>query len=59
METNSDIRNAIFSSNIKKWKIAECLGIADSNFSRMLRKELSAEQKTKILEIIENLKKGE
>ena len=59
MESNLDIRKAIFSNNIKKWKIAECLGITDGNFSRMLRKELSTEQKSKILEIIDNLKKGE
>ena len=59
MENNLDIRNAIFSNNIKKWQIAEKLGMTDSNFSRLLRKELSQEQKERILSIIEKLKKGE
>lgn len=59
MENNLDIRNAIFSSNIKKWQIAEKLGMTDSNFSRLLRKELSQEQKERIISIIEELKKGE
>lgn len=59
MENNVEIRNQIFSNNLKKWKVAEMLGITDSSFSRMLRKELSEEQKNKIMNIIERMKKGE
>lgn len=59
METNLEIRNAIISNKVKKWQIAEKLGITDSNFSRLLRKELSLEQKEHIISIIEELKKGE
>ncbi len=54
MENNIEIRNAIFSNNIKKWEIASKLGVTDSTFSRMLRTELSKEKKEKILEIIKN-----
>lgn len=54
MENNIEIRNAIFSNNIKKWEIANKLGVTDSTFSRMLRTELSKEKKEKILEIIKN-----
>lgn len=54
MENNIEIRNAIFSSNIKKWEIASKLGVTDSTFSRMLRTELSKEKKEKIFEIIKN-----
>ena len=38
--------------NIKKWKVAEMLGIADTTFSKKLRKELPESEKQKILEII-------
>jgi len=54
MENNIEIRNAIFSNNIKKWEIASKLGVTDSTFSRMLRTELSKEKKEKILDIIKN-----
>ncbi len=57
MENNIEIRNAIFSNNIKKWEIASKLGVTDSTFSRMLRTELSKEKKEKILEIIKNFGK--
>jgi len=59
MENNIEIRNAIFSNNIKKWKIANKLGVTDSTFSRMLRNEISNEKKEEILKIINTLKKGE
>ena len=59
MENNIEIRNAIFSNNIKKWEIANKLGVTDSTFSRMLRNEISNEKKKEILSIINNLKKGE
>ena len=57
MENNIEIRNAIFSNNIKKWEIANKLGGTDSTFSRMLRTELSKEKKEKILEIIKKYRK--
>lgn len=57
MENNIEIRNAIFSNNIKKWEIANKLGVTDSTFSRMLRTELSKEKKEKILEIIKKYRK--
>lgn len=59
MENNIEIRNAIFSNNIKKWEIANKLGITDSTFSRMLRNEIPNEKKKEILNIINDLKKGE
>lgn len=57
MENNIEIRNAIFSNNIKKWEIANMLGVTDSTFSRMLRTEMSEETKKKILDIIKNYRK--
>lgn len=54
--TNIDIRSAASSSGVKLWRIADALHIADSSLSRKLRHELSTEEKTKILNIIDQLK---
>lgn len=56
---NQDIRAEAKAANIKLWKIADKLGISDGNFSRKLRKELPLEEKTKIRQIISELKAGE
>lgn len=54
---NEDVRQAIKDANLKYWQVASSYGLTDGNFSRLLRKELSEEKKTKIMNIIENLKK--
>jgi len=56
-KTNQDIRRAAKLSCVKLWQIADRLNINDGNFSRKLRKELSAKEKTEIITIIENLSK--
>ena len=53
--TNTVIRVKAKESNVKLWQIADKLGIYDANFSRKLRKELSAEETENILNIIEQL----
>ena len=57
MKQNIEIRKAIDTANIKYWQVADNLKITDGNFSRKLRKELSKEDKQKILSIVEKLKK--
>ena len=54
---NLEIRESIKKSKIKMWEVAECYGISDSSFSRMLRYELTKEQKLKIKKIIDFLRK--
>lgn len=54
---NEELRNMIKSSGIRMWEIAEKLSINDGNFSRRLRKELSQEEKAKIIIIVDELKK--
>lgn len=51
---NLEIRQAILESGVKQWQIAEKLGISESSFSKLLRKELSGEKKKEILGAIEN-----
>ncbi|TCT14542.1 hypothetical protein EDC18_10523 [Natranaerovirga pectinivora] len=52
---NQDIKKVAKEKGVKLWKIAERLRITDSSFSRMLRYELSSEEKEKIKSIIEDL----
>ena len=47
-----DVRRAAAGAGVKLWQIAAELGIADCNFSRKLRNELSAEEKQQVMEII-------
>lgn len=54
---NKDIKTEAFVNGVKLWEIAERLGIADTSFSRKLRRELSAEEKEKIYAIIDELKR--
>lgn len=54
---NENIRQSAKSARVKLWQIAESIGMSDSSFSRLLRHELSAEEKQKIMEIIQKLQK--
>ena len=49
---NQDIRAIAKDNGVMLWEIAEHLNITDGNFSRRLRRELSAEQKAQVIEII-------
>ena len=55
---NIDVKVAATRAGIKLWQVAEALGIADSSLSRKLRRELPEDEKTKIMEIISDLKAG-
>ena len=57
--SNIDIRNCLKANNIRHWKLAELLGISETTLVRKLRKELPHEEKIKILNILNSLKKGE
>lgn len=52
---NRDIRRAAAFSGVCLWQIADSLGITDANFSRKLRRELPADEKEKIMQIIKNI----
>lgn len=53
---NLDIRKAIEASNFKYWQVANKLGMTDGNFSRMLRIELTKENKERVFNAINELK---
>lgn len=52
---NKDIRDYARIKDVRLWKIAEKLNMQDSNFSKLLRKELTEEKKEKIILIIDEL----
>ena len=52
---NIDIRQALLKTDIKQWKVAELLRVSESQFSRMLRRELPEEKKMEIMAIIDEL----
>lgn len=54
-QTNQKIRRTAATAGVKLWQIAERLGITDSYFSRLLRKEFPADKQTEILRIIAEL----
>ena len=55
---NHDIKQAAKKAGVALWRVAEVLGIGENTMTRRLRHELPAEEKTRILEIIEELAKG-
>lgn len=52
---NKDIKDYFKLKSVPMWRVAERLGIADSNFSRMLRYEISEDKKAEIFKIIDEL----
>ena len=57
VKTNNDIRTTAKESGIHLWEIAAKLGYADHSFSRKLRMEFTKEEKTKVFEAINQIKK--
>ena len=56
MENNQEIRKIIEESGLKKYQIANEIGITVYTFSHWLQTDLSEERKTRILKAIEKLK---
>lgn len=55
MVANEDIRSRAKESRIKLWEVAEYLHVADSTFSRQLRRELPNDKKQHIMDAIEDI----
>jgi transposase-like protein len=54
---NLDIRQQIKEAGLPLWAVADRLGIADTTFSKWLRKELPKEKKQEILAVTEDIKR--
>jgi len=56
---NKDIKRAIGGRGLTQWQVADALGISEATFYRKMRNELPAEEKQKILAVIEAMGEGE
>ena len=54
--SNIEIREAIKESGLRHWQIADMIGVADTTFCRMLRRELPEDKKQEILTVIQAAK---
>ena len=54
---NNDIRMMARNQDVRLWQISDKLNMQDSNFSKMLRKELPSEKKEHIYKIINEIAK--
>lgn len=54
---NLEIRTELMKAGMKKYELADALGIADSALSRKLRQELPDDEKRRILRIIKETAK--
>ena len=52
---NTEIREAAKRNGVRLWQVAEGIGIADASFSRKLRRELPAEERERVLNVIDKL----
>lgn len=59
MRPNSDIREIAKAKGVYLWEIADHLGMFDSNFSKLLRKELPESKKKEIYRAINDLARKE
>lgn len=57
--SNIEIRAIISRNRFRHFEIAEKMGITEFSFSRMLRKELTEEQRKRVLKAIEELRAEE
>ena len=55
-KANLAIRSAMDKADVNQWEVARACGILESNFSRMLRTELSMNKQKEIIAKINNLK---
>lgn len=49
----TDLKKMIKEKGLKQWQVAEFYGLNESNFSRLLRKDLPPEKGKKVIEAIE------
>ena len=55
--TGTEIKRIIKEKGVKIWQVADKFGVADTTFSKYLRKEFSEEDSSRILNIINELAK--
>lgn len=54
-KANKDIRRTLERENIYQWQVAEKMGMQDSNFSKLLRTEMTEDKKREVLIAIKQI----
>ena len=54
-QSNADIRRLMRTNDIKQWKIAEAVGLAEGTFCRKMRRPLDEPLRAKVMEAITEL----
>ena len=54
--SGAEIKKAIKAAGLKIWQVADAYGVADTTFSKYLRKDFTSENAERVLNIIEKLK---
>lgn len=52
---NQEIRETARRKGVRLWRVAEALCITDAHFSRKLRHELPADERARVLNVIDQL----
>ena len=55
-EVNQEVYEAFTRSRVKRWEVAQILGVAENTVIRWLRAELPPERKAAILDAIEKVR---
>lgn len=56
--SGAEIRKQILAAGLKIWQVAKAYGVADTTFSKYLRRDFTADEAAKVLGIINELKKA-
>lgn len=51
-KSNQKVRAALRTFDVKQWRLADLLNIREETLSRMLRKELPADEQARMIELI-------
>ena len=57
-KANAEIRAAAKNAGVHLWQVAECLGYTDGGFSKLLRHELTEDQRQRVVAAIEKAKEN-
>lgn len=56
--SGAEIKKRIEDAGLKIWQVAYAFGVADTTFSKYLRKDFDDESTKRVLDIIESLKQN-
>lgn len=56
--SGAEIKKTILAAGLKIWQVAKAYGVADTTFSKYLRRDFTADETEKVLNIISELKKA-